>query len=114
MNDRKIAALHYTARPGSRWAQLRVGMTWAEALVLGFLMGELNHRVRKGDIVLEPLPGRRAGVVAADEPGSGVKYVRPSARERPCLRCRKPFKSEGPGNRMCGDCRALNVSPYAL
>jgi hypothetical protein len=26
-------------------------------------------------------------------------------RERPCLRCRKPFASEGAHHRLCGDCR---------
>ena len=35
---------------------------------------------------------------------------------RPCLRCRKPFESEGPHNRLCGSCsnRAGDVSPYAI
>ena len=34
---------------------------------------------------------------------------------RPCLCCRKDFGSEGPGNRLCIDCRlkASDLSPYA-
>ncbi len=32
---------------------------------------------------------------------------------RHCLCCRKPFVSEGAHNRLCGDCRTRNISPYA-
>lgn len=37
-------------------------------------------------------------------------------KQRPCLRCRKPFDSAGPGNRVCAACsnRAGEMSPYAL
>lgn len=52
------------------------------------------------------------GIIAADEDGTGVKYVRPAEQERPCLRCGKPFMSHGPGNRLCGDCRTRDVSPF--
>lgn len=114
MNDRKIAVLNYTARPGSRWAQIRVGMTWGEARALGFLAGELNYRIRKGDIELDWGPRRENGIVAADVPGTGIRRVKPVTQERACLRCREPFKSEGPGHRMCNVCRHLSVSPYAL
>lgn len=35
------------------------------------------------------------------------------ATRRPCLRCRKPFVSTGPGNRLCRPCqqRAADMSP---
>lgn len=35
---------------------------------------------------------------------------------RPCLRCRKPFESEGAHHRLCLPCanRAGEVSPYAV
>jgi len=35
---------------------------------------------------------------------------------RPCLRCRKPFESEGAHHRLCGPCsnRAAETSPYAV
>lgn len=32
--------------------------------------------------------------------------------ERPCLNCRRPFKSHGPHNRLCNDCRKINTSPF--
>jgi len=32
--------------------------------------------------------------------------------KRPCLRCRAPFRSEGPHNRMCAKCRTVSVSPF--
>lgn len=39
-----------------------------------------------------------------------------ATQTRPCLRCRKPFESEGPHNRLCKACanRAGDVSPYAV
>jgi hypothetical protein len=114
VNERKIVALNFKPRLGSRWAQLRAGMTWGEARALGFLVGELNYRMRKGDIELDIGPRRGSGIVAADVPGTGVKYGKSVAQERPCLRCRELFASEGPGNRLCGYCRSLSVSPYAL
>ncbi|WP_416385531.1 HGGxSTG domain-containing protein [Tsuneonella sp. CC-YZS046] len=38
------------------------------------------------------------------------------AATRPCLRCRKPFESEGNHHRLCGACsnRAAETSPYAV
>lgn len=35
---------------------------------------------------------------------------------RPCLRCRKPFESEGAHHRLCLACtnRVRELSPYAL
>lgn len=41
---------------------------------------------------------------------------RPPPAERPCLRCRQPFLSDGPGNRMCGPCKTklADASPYAV
>lgn len=38
----------------------------------------------------------------------------PETRERPCLRCRKPFDSEGAHHRLCNACRAVEVSPFAV
>lgn len=33
---------------------------------------------------------------------------------RPCMNCRRPFKSEGAGNRLCYDCKREPLSPYAI
>lgn len=33
---------------------------------------------------------------------------------RPCLRCRRPFESEGAHHRLCYPCASESVSPYAL
>lgn len=55
---------------------------------------------------------RQTGIIAADAPGTGVKYGKPAEQERPCLRYSKPFMSHGPGNRLCGDCRTRDVSPF--
>ncbi len=33
---------------------------------------------------------------------------------RPCLRCRKPFESEGSHHRLCHPCAHVDVRPYAL
>lgn len=45
-------------------------------------------------------PRAVAGAVVADK------------TKRPCLRCRAPFRSEGPHNRMCAKCRTVSVSPF--
>lgn len=55
---------------------------------------------------------REPGIIAADAPGTGVKYGKPAEQERPCLRCRKRFMSHGPGNRLCAHCRGRDVSPF--
>ncbi len=114
MSEPRIAALHFTPRPGSPWAQVRLGMTWAEVRSLGLLRTELSHRVRQGRIVFDPPLTRKGQVIAADKGGAGVELVPPRCQVRPCLCCRRPFESEGPGNRMCVECRARNVSPYAI
>lgn len=31
------------------------------------------------------------------------------AKERTCLKCNRPFKSSGPGNRICKRCNQLNA-----
>ena len=44
-----------------------------------------------------------------------TRVARPNPRRRrACLTCARPFLSDGPGNRMCGDCRvaATDVSPF--
>ena len=38
----------------------------------------------------------------------------PEIWTRPCLRCRKPFESEGAHHRLCNACATADVSPYAL
>lgn len=113
MSEERIAALTYIPRPGSRWARVRVGMTLSELRAMGFLPGELNYRVRRGDIVLGQVQ-RDGRIVAVDVPGGGVKQAKPNTQLRPCLTCREPFRSEGSGNRMCKECRNRSVSPYAL
>ena len=41
---------------------------------------------------------------------------KPETVTRPCLRCRRPFESEGAHHRLCLPCtnRAGEVSPYAV
>lgn len=84
---------------------------------------ELLERVRWGQIVFQPpiqLNGRderevRAKRTKPAQPRKPVKYVNQvDAAPQPCLCCRQPFASSGPGNRMCDRCRTRNVSPYAL
>jgi len=47
-------------------------------------------------------------------PERDVALHMPKVR-RPCLRCREPFASTGPGNRLCRRCllRAADMSPFA-
>lgn len=35
--------------------------------------------------------------------------VKPKKTERKCLKCNEMFKSDGPGNRICGECNRNNV-----
>ena len=117
MSEAKIAELRFKPAPRSPWAKLRVGMTLEEALTaLGNRADDrsyLYHRARQGLLVLDPpLPHR--GIFASDISDVDVEQPRSQAKVRPCLSCRAPFESEGPGNRMCALCRTRDVSPYAL
>lgn len=38
----------------------------------------------------------------------------PFAALRPCLCCKTPFKSQGPGNRLCARCRGISVGPFEI
>jgi hypothetical protein len=47
--------------------------------------------------------------------GGGTALAGPNARstdmepkKRTCLKCNRPFDSEGPGNRICRRCRQIN------
>lgn len=98
-------------------------MTKAEVLALGVSRTELNYRVRQGRIVFDvgTCERKRASsrsfatkLIMAGPTGTVVNYVSPKqTKVRPCLCCRHPFESEGPGNRMCAECRARDVSPFA-
>lgn len=127
MSVPRIAELRFKPKHLSPWAALRVGMTRAEACeALGpGPSRELLERVRRGQIVFVPAlraSGREVTdrkeppEAKATRPGrKSVRYVnRDPASLRPCLCCRQPFESAGPGNRLCDGCRGRNVSPYAL
>ncbi len=45
--------------------------------------------------------------------GHGRGFVRGKGN-RPCMCCQQIFVSEGPHNRLCGHCRNISVSPFAL
>jgi hypothetical protein len=59
--------------------------------------------------------GARPRTVASSHFRDADGAAKPTTR-RPCLRCRLPFDSHGPGNRMCPACRArtADASPYAV
>ena len=119
MIDPRITDLRFIPQRGSRWAGLRVGMTIDKAFdVLGRGRNDraaLYHRIRRGEILLDlPLPQCKAlpsDIYDADT-GRGAEEPPRQAKVRSCLRCRQPFQSEGPGNRLCDGCRGRNVSPF--
>jgi Zn finger protein HypA/HybF involved in hydrogenase expression len=43
---------------------------------------------------------------------SPYNEVKPKKSERKCLKCNHSFKSDGPGNRICGECSRNNVHAY--
>lgn len=57
--------------------------------------------------------GRTADSVRGRLRTQGTGWVRATAgderAERPCLRCRRTFRSEGPHNRVCPGCRSVNA-----
>lgn len=121
MIDTRITDLRFIPGPRSRWAALSVGMTLDEALAaLGNRPNDrsvLYCRARRGEIVFDlPLPPRV--VVASDisdaDTGWEVEELPRQTVTRPCLCCRQPFESSGPGNRMCNPCRNQSVSPFAV
>lgn len=57
-------------------------------------------------------------VVPEPAPPCPAETAKPETRrklltQRTCMCCAKPFKSEGPHNRLCRACRTRNVSPFA-
>ena len=119
MIDTRITDLRFIPARRSRWAALRVGMTLDEAIAaLGGRpndRGNIYHRARCGQIVFDlPLPQRT--VIASDisdvDTDRGEEEPPRQIVTRPCLFCRTPFASEGPGNRLCDGCRGRNVSPF--
>lgn len=38
----------------------------------------------------------------------GLMSSAPSVKQRVCLKCDQPFRSFGPGNRICSRCRRVN------
>ncbi len=121
MIDSRITELRFIPSRRSRWAALRVGMTLDKALdALGGHRNDraaLYHRVRRGEIVFDlPLPQRivNASDISDVDTGRGAEEPPRQTVIRPCLSCRSPFESEGPGNRMCPQCRGRSVSPYAI
>ena len=71
---------------------------------LAYLRLKLPRKKRK-----KPAPSVPRDLRGADD------GPRPTTR-RPCLRCRNPFDSHGPGNRLCDPCRARSsdASPYEV
>lgn len=122
MSDPRITELRFKPKRLSPWAALRLGMTQEEArAALGPKSSrELLERVRRGQIVFQPPLQTCGRDVRAERPKgeprhNPVKYVnREGATLRPCLCCRQPFESSGPGNRMCDGCRGQSVSPYDI
>jgi hypothetical protein len=45
---------------------------------------------------------------------SPASEAKTKGKRRPCLCCTKLFWSTGPGNRLCGNCRQISVSPLAM
>ena len=72
-------------------------------------IAHLRKLVRRGHMTFEPAipPG------APRAPRKNTRPTRPGTRERPCMRCRVPFQSQGNHNRLCLDCnkRAATMGP---
>ncbi len=56
------------------------------------------------------------GNVCASQRNTGMSYAKKPTPERKhepkrrkCLRCKSPFMSEWPGERICGKCKATNA-----
>ena len=58
-------------------------------------------RAREGDLPGQAKPKKRTWPSVASDPDDPPRQT----KRRPCLRCTRPFDSEGPGNRMCEPCR---------
>ncbi len=98
---RRHPAVKYTSEDDARVAALRAQRppwTWNDiATVLGRPSGQgVRSRFEKV---------RRAAEARAK--------VRPKTMTRPCMTCRRPMKSRGPGHRRCDYCRAnVHETPF--
>ncbi|HMR31857.1 MAG TPA: hypothetical protein PKA13_10715 [Geminicoccaceae bacterium] len=97
-----------------RWQKARLGMTVSELVAAGVLKRDIWYYNRAGTIAFDPpMPG--ANTLVRCKGRKGVALPVAARTERPCLRCEKPFPSEGPWNRLCGRCKSAiaDMSPLA-
>ena len=63
---------------------------------------------RNGRLLDEATGRSRRRTPRLESDGDGAPATaRPPRKRRPCLRCRRPFMSEGAHNRLCGACRSF-------
>jgi uncharacterized protein (UPF0548 family) len=113
INNPRLIAINTTAQPNSRWASVRVGMTYQEILDCGIEHSRLRARVKKGALVFEEALSKvphwkkqRAG--GGRKPHQGTKFVGSKPIVRKCigpLCCgRKTFQTWHKANHVCMRC----------
>jgi hypothetical protein len=92
----------------------------AIALVIGHSADGCKVRARilgayKGGPGSEPAAAKAGGPTLRRDPNcSPTSDAKTKGKWRWCLCCKKKFWSTGPGNRLCGNCRQISVSPLAM
>ena len=109
--DEAPARAAKVANAGARSILLRAADVRAERVLAGLPVDMSYLRARAA-------PAQRRESRAAPVPRDlrGADGAAKPITVRPCLRCRSPFDSHGPGNRLCPACRArsADASPYAV
>jgi hypothetical protein len=101
MSEPRLVKLSAVRGENSLWARVRLGMTPEQIEMLGISWCDLRHKLRHGSIAFDP-------------PLGPTRLGRQLSQRvtRPCIRCRRPFRSEGVQHRMCRDCRHMDTSPF--
>ena len=106
--DAKLLALRKRGLTLQQIAEQLTGRTPAAVRTRMNVLGLSSSRRGRGVVKISSDKCQRF----LDGMRSPTSEARASSRSRPCLCCKRPFNSKGPGNRLCTECRHVSVSPY--
>jgi hypothetical protein len=110
INNPTLVKSKLIPKPGTRWAPVRVGMTYQEILDCGIERYRLRNRISRGDLVFEealpkaPHWKQQAGGQRPDRQPRTKKQTLLRTCIGPYCRGKKTFRATHRFNRICPSC----------